>query len=212
MKILAVSDEVAPQVYTASARERFSDVDLVVSCGDLPGEYLEYIVSVLDVPLLYVIGNHANEVTITSSGEAMLPGGCINIDGQVAEFGGLVFAGLQGSMRYREGPYQYTQAEMRYRALALGVRLFHKRALRRRRLDVLVTHAPPLGIHDGQDVCHTGFDAFLKLMDRFEPRYLLHGHCHVYNRLKPTATQYNRTMVLNVHPFRIVEVEPVTSE
>jgi predicted phosphodiesterase len=58
MIILALSDEVVQVLYGANFRERYASADLIVSCGDLPPEYLEYVVSVLNVPLLYVPGNH----------------------------------------------------------------------------------------------------------------------------------------------------------
>jgi len=207
MKILAISDEVVPRIYSAGIKTRFADVDLVLSCGDLPAYYLEYIVTMLNIPLYYVMGNHAEEITITPDGDLLGPGGCVDIDGKVAECRGLLIAGLEGSMRYRSGPHQYTQAEMSRKALRLSVRLLRKRLAKGRWLDILVTHAAPLGIHDGSDLCHTGFRAFPKFMERFRPQYLIHGHRHVYNRLQPTMTQYHDTMVINAHPYRVLEIE-----
>ena len=207
MKILAISDEVVPQVYDASIKTRFADVDLVLSCGDLPHYYLEYVVTMLNVPLYYVMGNHGRELKYTGTGrERRGPGGCVDIDEQVVECGGLWIAGLEGSMRYRPGPYQYTQGEMNYKALRLGAKLLRNRLLKGRWLDILITHAPPFGIHDGKDLCHTGFRAFLQFMDRYKPLYLIHGHSHVYNRLQPTTTQYRDTVVVNAHPYRILEI------
>lgn len=109
-------------------------------------------------------------------------------------------------MRYKPGPYQYTQMEMRYKALRLRARMLLKRRFKRPQLDILITHAPPLGIHDGRDLCHTGFFVFLQLMERYQPRYLLHGHSHVYSQLQPTMTQYQHTTVVNVHPYRLLEI------
>ena len=102
MKTLVVSDEVAPQIYDAGTRSRFSDVELVLSCGDVPHYYLEYIVGTLDVPLLYVMGNHGYELEADSSpGPGKRPGGCTDIHGRVVRFQGLLIAGLEGSMRYK---------------------------------------------------------------------------------------------------------------
>jgi Icc-related predicted phosphoesterase len=206
MKILAITDKVIPQIYDASIKTRFADVDLVLSCGDLPNYYLEYVVTMLNVPLYYVTGNHGRELEYTPSGERRRPGGCVDIDEQVVEYGGLWIAGLEGSMRYKQGPYQYTQRQMSHKALRLGAKLLRNRLLKGRSLDVLVTHAPPFGIHDGKDLCHTGFRALLKFMDRYKPQYLIHGHSHVYNRLQPTTTQYHDTAVINAYPYRILEV------
>jgi Icc-related predicted phosphoesterase len=207
IRILAISDDVVPQIYHAGIKSRFPDVDLVLGCGDLPHYYLEYVVTMLNVPLFYVMGNHHCELEHTpTSGQAKRPGGCLDIDERSVEFRGLLIAGLEGSMRYKAGPSQYTQREMSHKALRLSMQLLRNRVLKGRWLDILVTHAPPFGIHDGKDLCHTGFHAFLKLMERYKPRYLIHGHSHVYNQLQQTETQHHRTTVLNVHPYRLLDV------
>jgi Icc-related predicted phosphoesterase len=208
MKVLAISDEIAPQVYDSSIKTRFADVDLVLSCGDLPHYYLEYIATMLRVPVYYVMGNHGCELDERNRQE-IRPGGCVDIDEDVVEHSGLLIAGLEGSMRYKPGPYQHTQREMRRKAFRLSTRLLFKRPFKRRRLDILITHAPPTGIHDGLDLCHTGFYAFLQFMERHQPRYLLHGHSHVYDQLQPTITQYHNTLVVNVHPYRVLEIPTV---
>jgi Icc-related predicted phosphoesterase len=208
MKILAISDEVDSRLYGPILKQRFSDVSLVISCGDLPIYYLEFIVSVLNVPLLYVRGNHARE-QISSSGETKTePEGCVDIDGRVVYVRGLLIAGLEGSMRYNEGPHQYSETEMRLKALRLAPRLYLNRLRYGRFLDILVTHAAPRGIHDGRDLCHLGFTTFLRFMDRYRPRYLLHGHIHVYTPNVVTETQYKQTMVLNAYRYRIIEIDP----
>ena len=207
MKLLAISDQVVPQVYDASIKARFADVDLVLSCGDLPRYYLEYVVTMLNVPLFYVMGNHGKELERAhDDGRVTPPGGCKDIDERVVEFGGLLIAGLEGSMRYKQGPYQYTQRQMERKAGRLGIKLLRERLLKRRCLDILITHSPPLGIHDGQDLCHTGFAAFLGFMQRHQPQYLVHGHSHLYNPLQPTTTHYGNTVVVNAFPYRLIEV------
>jgi Icc-related predicted phosphoesterase len=75
-----------------------------------------------------------------------------------------------------------------------------------RYLDVLITHAPPFGIHDDADLPHQGFSVFLKLMQRFRPRYLLHGHKHIYG-LDTWRTRFGETEVINVYPYRLLELE-----
>jgi len=77
MKILTVSDKVVDCIYSPRLKEKFGDVELVLSCGDLPFYYLEYIVSILNVPLFYVMGNHDKEVEYSANGQAKTaPGGC----------------------------------------------------------------------------------------------------------------------------------------
>jgi Icc-related predicted phosphoesterase len=205
VKILAVSDQVVDAVYSSDICGRFGDVDLVVSCGDLPYSYLEYIVSMLNTPSFYVHGNHdtpeyrASGVTLTE------PGGWINLDGRTARAKQVILAGLEGSARYKpDAPFQYSEREMAWKVHALTSALVMNRLRYGRYLDIMITHSPPYGIHDGDDMPHRGFRAFLGLMERFKPRYLLHGHKHVYGP-EPTRTRYGETEVINVYPFRVIE-------
>jgi uncharacterized protein len=212
MKILAVSDEVDSRLYGPVLKQRYSDVDLVISCGDLPIYYLEFIVSTLDVPVLYVRGNHAPE-QISATGEVKTePEGCTNIDGRVVTSKGLLIGGLEGSMRYSEGPHQYTEGEMRAKALRLVPRLLLNKWRHGRYLDILVTHAAPKGIHDAADLCHLGFSTFVDFMRRYRPRYLLHGHVHVYTPNVVTETRFMDTVVLNAFRYRVVEIDRPTAD
>ncbi len=212
MKILALSDQVVEHLYSPLVKERFGDVDLVVGCGDLPNYYFDYIVSMLNVPLALVPGNH--DLPVASPNADQDSGGSVgarwsaNIDGMVIQEQGLLMAGLGGSIRYRpDGIHQYTQTEMAGRALALAPRLYWNRFRHGRFLDILVTHAPPRGIHDAEDPAHVGFVVFNRLIAHFRPRYLLHGHSHVYRRCDVTTTQVGPTTIINVYPYRVIEVD-----
>jgi Icc-related predicted phosphoesterase len=207
VKILTVSDTVERVLYHAGIRDRYSDVDLVLACGDLPNEYLEFIVTMLNKPLYYVLGNHDEQVVQTEEGlKRVEPGGCINADGRTVNHNGLLLAGLEGSMRYkpRGGP-QYTDLEMWLKALALVPRLVWNRLRHGRYLDILITHAPPYSIHDASDLCHMGFRVFLWLMKRFRPRYLIHGHVHLYGHNTVRQTIYESTLVINTYGHQILE-------
>lgn len=187
--------------------------DLVLACGDLPFDYLEYLVSRLDVPLLYVPGNHDPSLKPPDATWAPLqqdppipgPQGCVNIDGKLAEAGGLRVGGLGGSVRYREGPNQYTQAEMSMRALKLDLRIRLHRVRNTRKLDVLVTHAPPFGLEPAQDPAHAGFAAFSRLIKNFHPLLHVYGHVHPYGRHE-AERKVNSTRVINVIPSRVIEL------
>ncbi len=207
MKILAVSDIVEPTVYHPGLRQRHGDVELVLACGDLPNYYLEFIVTLLNKPLYYVFGNHDKALILSERGlEAVEPGGCVNLDGQTVYDQGLLLAGLEGSMRYKQdGGPQYTEREMWRKTLALAPRLLWNRLRYGRYLDVLVTHAPPYGVHDGSDLCHTGFKSFLWLMRGFRPRYLVHGHVHLYGPSPVRRTVYGSTLVVNAYGQQIIE-------
>lgn len=246
MKILVVADKVQDYIYSPRLKERMPGVELVLSCGDLPFYYLEFIVSCLNVPLLYVFGNHntfeyvgqqserqelalaagclpAHETSGVITGYRAglrkgrgswgrvkwAPEGCINLDERVFHHNGLRIAGLEGSMRYKpDARHQYSESQMRLKIARLSLRLAYARIRHGRRLDILIAHAPPHSIHDGEDLPHRGFKAFLEFMDRFRPRYLFHGHRHVYHLQRPEVSQYGRTKVINVYGHCIVQVEP----
>jgi Icc-related predicted phosphoesterase len=213
MKILTVSDKVDELVYSAAIRRQFGDVDLVLGCGDLPHYYLEFIVTMLGGPLFYVIGNHANAVKVRSGlkSEWEYPGGCENIDGRIVRYKRLLVAGLEGSMRYNRNPdFQYTDREMARKVWQLVPGMLMNKLLYGRYLDILITHAPPRGVHDKSDRCHQGFGAFLFLMERFRPRYLVHGHVHVYSPGQPVESVYGHTHVINSYGYRTLELDEET--
>ena len=104
MKILSISDVEIGFIYSSLIIDRFRDVDLVISCGDLPYYYLEYIVSLLNVPLYYVRGNHASPVEFGSGIDRLSPWGAIDLHRKVTrDNNGLLMAGIEGSMRYNLG-------------------------------------------------------------------------------------------------------------
>ena len=187
--------------------------DIVLACGDLPFDYLEYLVSRLDVPLLYVPGNHdaslkPRDMTwMPLRSELPIPGpeGCINIDGRLVDQNGLRIAGLGGSIRYKEGPNQYSQGQMGRRAIRLELSIRLKRVQRGRKLDILVTHAPPFGAAEAKDSAHVGFVAFLRLIRNFRPALAVHGHVHPYGRILPER-KVGPTRVVNVVPSRVIEI------
>ncbi len=207
MKILAVSDQVIDRMYTLIPNGHFQDVRLILGCGDLPYSYLEYIVTMLNVPLYYVPGNHDPEFNPKdkrSSAE-----GCSNLDLTVEYDKNLLVGGFGGCIRYRpDGINQYTQFEAYLRAFQMLPKLLMNRIQYGRMLDFLITHSPPYGIHDDiLDPAHHGLKALNWLIRVAKPRYLLHGHTHFYkNNLESQETMIGSTKVINVYPYKILEV------
>jgi Icc-related predicted phosphoesterase len=212
MRFLTVSDEVVPAIYSLNIKDRFPDVRSVLGCGDLPHYYLEFIVTLLAVPCFYVEGNH-DRVEYSAGGEELnAPRGCISLEGRSVGHEGLLLAGLGGSIRYnKDAGAQYTEREMLARIWRLTPRLLLNRLRYGRYVDILLTHAPPFGIHNGPDFPHRGFRALLNFMDWFAPRYLIHGHIHrSYGFSAVTETHYKRTTVLNTAGYRLLTVEAPT--
>lgn len=208
MNILALSDQVLPQLYSTNVRQSYAAVDLLIGCGDLPFYYLDFLISMLDVPLLYVRGNHDTTPQYTIDGRVLhdVPGG-LDIHGRVVYVKGLWIAGLEGSIRYKpDAPLMYTEAEMRAEVAPMLPRLLWNRVRTGRGADLLVTHSPPYDIHDRPDRAHTGFRIFHQLMRWFRPLYLLHGHVHLYRRDVPRVTLYEETLVVNVFPYRLLDL------
>ncbi len=192
VRVLAVADEEVPAM---RSRVRDLQVDLVLAAGDLPWEYLETLVSLLEAPAAYVPGNHD---------PSAVPGprGLIDVDGHVVTVGGLRVAGLGGCVRYNDGPHQYTQSEYDKRSRQL------LREARGRDVDVLLTHAPPLGLGDDEsDPSHLGISALHTVIETLRPTWHLHGHIHPYGMHKPDR-QLGSTVIRNVIPWHVMDIEP----
>ena len=215
MKILCVSDQIDPLIYTNTLKHRYADVDLILSMGDLPMDYLDFIISTLNKPLLFVFGNHhiedydhfAKGSPDNNSGD---PGesyycGAVYADAKILREGGLIIAGLGGSMRYNRGGNQFSEFQMKLRILKLVPGLFFNRLFRGRFLDILITHAAPRGIHDKEDRCHLGYRSFLWFMRAFRPKYLIHGHIHLYDLSEVRTTKYCDTMVINAFGHYLID-------
>ncbi len=219
MKILCVSDQIDPLIYSNSIKDRFEDVDLVLSAGDLPMEYLEFIVTSLNKPLFFVFGNHnLNELGLYKPGfedrfrqqnpideAAVRSSGATHLGSRVVREGNLILMGLGGSLRYNNGKNQYTNFQMNLEIIKLLPKLLFNRLLRGRFVDILLTHAPPKGIHDKDDPCHRGFSAFLWFMRIFKPKYLIHGHIHLYDLADVRTSRYQNTQIINAYSHYIVE-------
>lgn len=196
MRILAISDVEEPWLATGLDRERMEGVDLIISCGDLPATYLEYIVTLSNLPLLYVPGNH------DTAYEEHPPEGCIPLDGRLLEYQGLRIIGLGGSLRYNDRVYGFTEQEMRWRTFKLALRAKFSGGA-----DIVVTHAPPRGYGDLEDFAHQGFEVFNVALEMLEPRYLLHGHVHMeYGRIDRTVEHPTGTRIVNTCGHAFIEV------
>jgi Icc-related predicted phosphoesterase len=204
MKILCVSDQIDPLVYSDSIKNRFADVDLILSAGDLPMDYLDFIVSCLNKPLLFVFGNHHAEKLTENAFQGY---GSTHIGSKVWKEGGLIIAGLGGSIRYNRGPNQYTDSQMYFEIIKLIPKMLCYRLIHGRYPDILLTHAPPQGVHDKQDPCHRGFKAFLWFMKTFKPRYLIHGHVHLYDLSDVRRTRWMGTEVINAYGHYVIDTD-----
>ncbi|MGI8696328.1 MAG: metallophosphoesterase family protein [Mycobacteriales bacterium] len=214
VRILAVADEIVDALWHPSVQS--IRPDLLVACGDLPSDYLDYLQSTVNTPLVFVPGNHDADLVRERLGRSGLllragmparsagPPGGMNVDRRVVTVDGLRLAGLGGSVRYRPGANQYSQ-----RQFGRDARRLARRARRAGPVDVLLTHAPPAGLGDGDDPPHRGIEALHDLVDRLHPPLLLHGHIHPYGQKLPDR-RIGDTRICNVVGYRVFDIDART--
>lgn len=196
MKILVLADEEYPAFWENYREDRLKEYDLIISCGDLNPKYLSFVVTMARAPVLYVHGNH------DTAYERIPPEGCDCIEDDIIVYKGLRILGLGGCVQYRPGQHQYTEKKMRKRIAKLRFKLW-----RHKGVDIVVTHAPPKGVGDDEDIAHRGFQAFLDLIDKYHPQYLLHGHIHLrYGQDRTRIREYNGTQVINCSEYYVLEL------
>lgn len=196
MKILVLADTESLYLWDFFEKSKLEGIDLILSCGDLHPHYLSFLATFFSGPVLYVHGNHDDCYEKTP------PEGCICIDGKIYEYEGVRILGLGGSMRYKPGLHQYTQKEMNRRIRKLSFQLWRKKGF-----DILLAHAPAFQFNDGEDLPHTGFQGFRYLMEKYSPRYFVHGHVHMnYRRDAKRSCVYQNTTVINAYERYVIEL------
>ena len=196
MKLLIISDEESPALWDYYQPGRLKDYDLIISCGDLKSKYLSFLVTMARCPLLYVHGNHDTDYVKEP------PNGCDCIDDMLVEYNGLRILGLGGCRRYHPGKHQYSERQMRRRIRKLRWHIWRAGGV-----DIVVTHAPPEGVGDGDDPAHWGFECFRSLLDKYKPAYLFHGHVHLrYGIDQIREREYGATKVINSSERYVLEI------
>lgn len=200
MKILVVADEESRSLWDYFSPDKLEGIDMIISCGDLKANYLQFLVTFGNCPLLYVRGNH-------DTGYAMNPpDGCVCIEDKIFNYKGMRIAGLGGSMKYKYSPDMYTEKEMRarYRRLRRKIRFTGG-------IDILVTHAPAKGYGDMEDLPHRGFECFNDLLMKYKPLYMLHGHVHktygagfIRERSHPSGT-----LIVNAYESCVLDIPDI---
>lgn len=195
MKILCLADVESKAYWDFFKKEDFEGIDLIISCGDLKASYLSFLATMVPVPVLYVRGNHDD------SYKRKPPEGCICIEDSIYEFQGIRIMGLGGSMRYKMGDNQFTEKEMEKRVDKMRFKLWRKKGI-----DILITHSPAKGLHDDKDLCHQGFDIFNMLLEKYKPKYFVHGHVHMnYGSAFTREDTLGDTKIINAYEKFVIE-------
>ena len=196
MKILLLADQAEPVLWEHLDRRKLEGVELILSCGDLPAEYLSFLTCFTEAPILYIHGNHDDRYAVHP------PEGCICIEDQIYTYGGVRILGLGGSMRYNKGVNQYTEQQMRRRVNRLRFKLWRSGGI-----DILLTHAPAYQLGDEADLAHRGFETFLHVIDKYHPRFLVHGHVHQsYRHDFKRVRQHGDTQVINACGYYFLDI------
>lgn len=191
MKILAVADQEAKYYYDYYTPGKLNEFDLILSCGDLSREYLEFLTTLARCPVLYVHGNHDDVL------DQHPPEGCICVEDQIYVYQGLRILGLGGSYRYREGNHMYSERQMANRIRRLQFQLWKHGGF-----DILLTHAPAYQINDLDTRAHRGFQCFGRLINKYQPKYFIHGHVHRnYGAQIPRETFHGNTLIINADEY-----------
>ncbi len=194
MKILAISDVESSALYDYFNPDLFKDIDLVLAAGDLKANYLSFIATMIHAPLLYVHGNHDARLLNDP------PGGCTCIDGEVYIHKNIRIFGMGGCMTYTGGPLQFNEKEMSRKLLKKSWSL-------RKGMDIFLSHAPAFGLGDGKDIAHIGYKCFVDLLDKHQPRLMIHGHQHLnYGRMERIIWHKN-TQIINAYGYTLIEFD-----
>lgn len=222
MKILCVSDQIDPLVYSSSAKEYFNDIDIILCAGDLPMEYVDFIVSTLNKPAYFIFGNHnlkdfafyhRNAFPMESykpyeSCKLSHFHGAHYVGFKTARIeNNLLIAGASGSIRYNNGLNQYTDRQMFIKLMFMVPRLILNKLKYGRYLDIFLTHTPPFEIHDRKDPCHRGFKCYRWFLEKFKPAYMIHGHIHLYDIQDTRVSQFENTTIINAFSHYILEID-----
>ena len=239
MKILCVSDYVDPLIYNQNVKEAFPDIDLILCAGDLPMDYIDFIVSVFNKPTYFVFGNHDLKEYHLYHKDSRLDGSRFTknydqaIHGHGATYLGfknfvnenlifedpqtgkktpLLLAGTSGTVRFNNGLCQFSDSHMKFKLLKMVPRLIINKLKYGRFLDIFMTHASPRHIHDHEDQCHIGFDCYNWFLQRFKPTYMVHGHIHLYDLREERVGKYYDTTVVNAYAHYVIELPMKTTE
>ena len=196
MKILLLADKECPALWDHYQPGRLDGIDLILSCGDLNSSYLSFLVTMGRAPVLYVHGNH------DAAYRHRPPEGCDCIEDTLVTVNGIRILGLGGSPVYSGGEHQYTERQMARRIRRLRWKLWRAGGV-----DIVVTHTPARGYGDDTDYAHRGFNCLLELIDRYRPRYLVHGHVHMNYKNGPRTLQRGDTTIINAYERYVLEIE-----
>lgn len=185
MNILAIADR-QPKINLLEVVQA-NQIELVVTLGDLTREDILSLERITHIPKIGVYGNH-------DSGNYMEELGIWDMHLKTWHYNGVTFGGFQGCVRYKDNPeaIMYTQAEAGQMMAGFP------------KVDVFLSHCPPRGINDEEEVAHQGFDALRSYLDTMQPRVWMHGH--TYPTEETIVRQHGLTRVEYVFEYKVLTI------
>lgn len=210
--------------------EKLKDIGLILCCGDLDSDFIEFLVDGIDKDFFFVHGNHVPDDegddysgfeiidrlwdTIKNSAEKLFAriAGQEDMHGRVAAYKDYLIVGFGGSRWYNGRGNQYKESEMAsvVRKAVRKVRLMRLQDSifgRKKKEVIVISHAPPYGIHDQPDPPHMGFKCFHKFIKKASPILWLHGHVHLVNQLMRQVTVVGNTTIANCYGYKFIKLE-----
>ncbi|MBN1500924.1 MAG: metallophosphoesterase [Spirochaetes bacterium] len=196
MKILLIGDKESTYLWDYFDYEKFKDIEFIISTGDLKSAYLQFLVTMLNVPLYYVPGNHDKNYLTNP------PEGCINGDSRLIKHNDIKMVGFGGSLEYNGGTFQFTEKQILRRYKKLRRKINSEGGI-----DILFAHAPAFELNDGKDVCHQGFKTFIEIIDKYNPKYFIHGHQHLNYNIQSRVLKYKQTTIINTYEYYVLDYD-----
>lgn len=206
-KILCISDQIDPVIYDKNIKTLYNDVDFILSAGDLPKEYLDFIQTSLEKPLFFVLGGHYLEKPATQSSGKKLE---IDLGFKTDKIDNILIAGISGTKKQTNGKNQFTEKRMKKKLMAMIPKLILNKIKYGRYIDILLTHTPPYK-QDTSDKIYsknetaTGFQCISKFIKKFKPKYVVHGNIHIYDNEKNRISYEDGYQLINAYSRYVLE-------
>lgn len=185
MKALIIADR-NPHINIVEVVQT-NNVELVITLGDLTREDILALQQLTTIPKIGVYGNH-------DSGTYMPELGIMDMHLKTWSFQGVTYGGFQGCVRYKENPdaIMYTQEQARQMIAGFPP------------VDIFISHCPPRGINDEEEVAHQGFIGLREYIDQKAPKIWLHGH--TYPTEQSLVTQHGSTKIEYVFGYKLLNL------
>ncbi len=205
MKIVAISDEEVgflPNIIR-DGDERFKDISVLLSCGDLPERYVRTVAESLSRPYFFVLGNHdLGRKKITKLNKTK------NIGFKFKKCEGALFLGFYGSEKYNttNDDNQIGQITNTIMVLWIIIKYFFLLKFIGRKKLIVISHNTPI-FNKKDDKTHRGFWAYGLVIKLLTPEVWIHGHTHLKTMYIDKIVKKDKTKIINIYGYKIIDID-----